>query len=703
MKPRATVVLIAAGLLVLTAPLPWSSALESPRVQVELVSEVAAIAPGQRFWVALHQRITPGWHTYWVNPGDSGEPPRIEWALPAGFIASEIAWPFPEKIRVGPAMTYGYSDEVVLPISITAPAGLRSGATIQLRGQASWLVCEKICIPEEAPIALALPVTASAPPLDPRGASMIADAWRRVPTPSPWPAAFAATSDEITLTITARGLTAERIADLWFFPSQWGAIDLAAPQRVRIDTEAITVDVARGPLRQAVAARMDGVLVVSERLDGTIARHAFAVTAEPRGVAPKPEWWSLLQAIALALAGGLVLNLMPCVLPVLSVKVLGLARHAGERASVRRAHGLAYAAGVLGSFAIVAGLLVALRAGGEQLGWGFQLQSPVFVTLLAWLFFGVALSFSGAIVVSGRFAGAGHRLAVRSGYAGSVAAGALATVAATPCTAPFMGAAVGFAVAQPWPTALLVFEALGLGLAAPYVLLSFVPAWSRFLPKPGSWMERLKQFLAFPLYASAAWLVWVVSQQAGSHGVGAALAGIVLIALAAWLDQALGGVRAVWRRTATWAVVAALPLLIMGIAALGPLGARARSSGSEPPPGSALGWEPFSLERLDALRASGTPVFVNFTASWCVTCLVNEHVALRSTAVADAFARKGVVALKADWTNRDPAIGRMLGSLGRNGVPLYVLYPPGSGAGASPTLLPQILTEGTVIGAVDKI
>jgi len=314
----------------------------------------------------------------------------------------------------------------------------------------------------------------------------------------------------------------------------------------------------------------------------------------------------------------------------------------------------------------------------------------------------VALSFSGAIVVSGRFAGAGHALAARSGYLGSFAAGALATVAATPCTAPFMGAAVGFAVTQPWAIALLVFEALGLGLAAPYLLLSFVPAWSRFLPKPGAWMTRLKQLLAFPLYASVAWLVWVVSQQAGPHGVGAALAGLVLIAFASWLHGALGGVRAIWRRTATWAVAALLPLLIVGIVALGPLGAGTQSPAPEAAVGG-LGWEPFSPERLDALRASGKPVFVNVTAAWCVTCLVNERVALRSAAVADAFAKKGVVALKADWTNRDPAISRMLGSLGRNGVPLYVLYPSGARAGAPPSLLPQILTEGAVIDALDKL
>jgi len=678
---------------------------ETPRVRVELLSEVAAFAPGQTFWVALHQRIAPGWHTYWMNPGDSGEAPRIEWALPSGFTAGEIAWPSPERIPVGPAMTYGYSREVVLPIPVTPPAALDPGSRVTLRGRASWLVCEKTCIPEEAPVALTLSATAGAPPPDPRGAPLIAAARRNVPTPSPWPASFVATSETITITVEAPRLMAERITDVWLYPARWGVIDHAAPQRVRVDRDGLRLAVARGPLRDAAAAPIEGVLVVAERLDGEVARHAFSVTAAPRpgGGGDDLTLTSLLRAIALALAGGLVLNLMPCVLPVVSVKALGLVRHSSDRPSRLRAHGLAYAGGVLASFAVVAGALIALRAGGEQLGWGFQLQSPAFVVVLAWLFFTVALGFSGVIVVGGRFTGAGQALAARAGLGGSFAAGALATVAATPCTAPFMGAAVGFAVTQSWPIALVVFGTLGLGLALPYLVLTFVPAWSRWLPKPGPWMARLQQLLAFPLYASAAWLVWVASQQAGSHGVAAALAGLVLIAFAAWLHQALRGVRALWRHTATWTVAALLPLLIAGIVALGPLGDGARSQPLEVAAGGRVGWEPFSPERLAALRGSGKPVFVNFTAAWCVTCLVNELVALRSPAIADAMAKKGVVALKADWTNRDPAIGQVLGSLGRSGVPLYVLYPAGAGIGAAPTLLPQILTEGAVMDALDKI
>ncbi|HEV8583838.1 MAG TPA: protein-disulfide reductase DsbD domain-containing protein [Methylomirabilota bacterium] len=662
----------------------------SPRVQVELLSEVSAISAGQTFWIGLRQRIEPGWHTYWMNPGDSGEPPRIEWAPPPGFTLGELAWPHPERIRVGPAMSFGYSGEVVLPIPVTAPRDLAPGARVTLRGEASWLVCEKVCIPEEAPVALTLPV-ASAPRPDARGAALIAAARQAVPTSSPWPASFRATADTVTLTVAARDLAPERVAEVAFYPARWGAIDNAAPQRVSTGAAGLTLEVARGPLADAVSRPLDGVLVVAEKLDGAVVKHAFTLSAAP---AAGGAGVALLHALLLALAGGLVLNLMPCVLPVLSVKTLGLVQHAGGRAAVLRGHGVAYAAGVLVSFAVVAGALLALRAGGEQLGWGFQLQSPVFVMLLAFVLFALALSFSGVLVVSGRFSGAGRTLAGRAGYAGSFFTGALATVAATPCTAPFMGTALGYAATQPWTTALLVFEALGLGLALPFLLLTLIPRWHRFLPKPGPWMVRLQQALAFPLYASVAWLVWVVSQQSGPPGVAAALAGLLLIALAAWIHHASRGALAPWRRAAS-AGAASLAAASVALGALA--GGLAAPRG---PAAAEAGWEPFSPARLAELRAAGKPVFVNVTAAWCITCLVNDRVALGTRAVADAFARNGVTRLKADWTRRDPGITRMLEGFGRNGVPLYLVYP--AGRGGQPTVLPQILSEGMVLGAIDK-
>jgi thiol:disulfide interchange protein len=663
----------------------------SPRVRVELLSEVGAISPGATFWIGLRQRIEPGWHTYWMNPGDSGEPPRIDWAPAPGFTLGEFAWPPPERIRVGPAMSFGYSDEVVLPLPVTAPRDLAPGARVTLRGQASWLVCEKICIPEEAPVALTLPVTAGTPPPDARGAAAIAAARGASPTPSPWPASFSATADTVTLSVAARDLSSARLADVTFFPARWGAIDNAAPQRVRVSAAGLTLEVARGPLPEAVSRPLDGVLVVAEKLDGSVAKHAFTLSAVAvAGGVSVP----LPYALLLALAGGLVLNLMPCVLPVLSVKALGLVKHANELAAARRRHGLAYTAGVLVSFGIVAGALLALRAGGEQLGWGFQLQSPTFVTLLAFVLWALALSLSGVLVVSGRVAGVGQSLAGRAGYAGSFFTGALATVAATPCTAPFMGTALGYAVTQPWTTALLVFETLGLGLALPFLVLTLAPTWRRALPKPGAWMTRLQRALAFPLYASVAWLVWVLSQQAGPSGVAAALAGLALIAFAAWLHRASRGARAWWRRPAT---LGAAALAFVGVG----IGVFAGAVAARPAPTAAqAGWEPFSPARLAELRASGKPVFVNVTAAWCITCLVNERVALGSRAAADAFARNGIARLKADWTRRDPGITQMLGAFGRNGVPLYLVYPAGSGG--RPAVLPQILSERIVLNAIEE-
>ena len=664
-----------------------------PKVVLELLSERVAIAPGKTFWVGLHEIIAPGWHTYWINPGDSGEPLRIEWALPAGFSAGDIGWPNPERIRVGPAMTYGYSREVVLPIALRAPADLSPGTPVTLSGRANWLVCAKECIPEEASVTLTLDVAAGEPGLDPNGAPLIAQARRALPSPSPWPASFTATPDDVTLTVDAPGLSSERVAEVWFYPARWGAIDHAAPQEARVDAGGITIRVARGQLSEATSAPIDGVLVLSERLDGGVASQSFALRALPGS--PGRSWKALAQAVALALVGGLLLNLMPCVLPILSVKALGLVQHAGGSAVAMRRRGLAYTTGVLVSFTAMAGTLLALRAGGERIGWGFQLQSPLVVTLLAYLLFTMALALSGVITIGSRHAGAGAWLSARPGYGGSFFTGALAVVAATPCTAPFMGVAVGFAVTQPWTTGLLVFNALGLGLALPYLLLTMFPAWRRFLPRPGAWMKRLEELLAFPLYASVGWLVWVLSQQAGPTGVAMALAGLVLIGLAAWLFEASRQGPARWRRAGAVMTGA----LALGAVALGPI------VGMTPPPrnGSASGEraEAFSPRRLAELRAEGRPVFVNVTAAWCITCLVNERVALRSVAVTEAFSKKGVVVLKADWTNRDARIAQMLGSFGRSGVPLYLLYSP---AGASPpTVLPQILTEGTVIDAVNKI
>ena len=554
---------------------------------------------------------------------------------------------------------------------------------------------------------LTLPVVSAKPGVDARGATAIAQARRAVPATGLWPASFTATPETVVLTVAATGLSADRIAEAWFYPSQWGVIDLAAPQEVEVGDRAMILRMARGSLPAGAGAPIDGVLVIKERLDQATVSQAVAIRATPDGAAVGPTAGgasrvSLLEAVALALAGGLVLNLMPCVLPVLSVKALSLVSHAGAPARTVRRQGYAYTAGVLVSFGIVAGALLGLRAAGAQVGWGFQLQSPVVVAILAYVFLALGLSLSGVITIGGRIAGLGHAMASRPGYAGSFFTGALATVAATPCTAPFMGVAVGFAVTQPAATAIVVFEALGLGLALPYLLLALVPQWRRLLPKPGAWMERLKQLLAFPLYATVAWLVWVTSQQAGPQGVAVVLAGLVLIAFGAWVYETGRTAKRRWRLTATAAAV------VMVMASIGLALAPDALSPQKTTPGAARGgvaWEPFSARRVAELQSQGKPVFVNFTAAWCITCLVNERVALRSPAVTEAFARKGVVYLKADWTKRDPEIARVLDSFGRSGVPLYLLYPParpGQRTRSEPSVLPQILSEGMILEAVDK-
>lgn len=665
--------------------------MQTPHLQAHLVSEVASVQPGQPFWVALRLNLRDGWHTYWQNPGDSGLAAAIDWILPAGFAASGIHWPRPERIPVGPLMNYGYHGEVWLLTQIRPPTNLSDPEPLTLQARARWLVCREDCIPEEAALQLKLPVGAESAPLDPRWSEGFAAARQALPQPNPWPASFRATPDALTLELLA-GPSAANVAGLTFFPAEDGIIDHAAPQTMQRSDSTIRLTVARGAA-PALPESLAGVFVVQERLDdGRTTSHAFALAAPPAESAPALAWPALARSLLLALLGGILLNLMPCVFPVLSLKALGLARHAHQSPGAARAHGVAYTAGVLVCFALVAGALVALRAAGEGIGWGFQLQSPTFVTLLAYLMFALALSLSGAFTVGGRIAGIGGRWADRPGYAGSFATGALAVVVATPCTAPFMGAALGFALTQPWPVSLTVFQALGLGLALPYLLLSFSPTLLRFLPKPGPWLERGKQLLAFPLYATAAWLVWVLGRQVGPDGVAAALAGAISIAFAVWLLQAIRAAGRGWRLAGRAGAIVALALAL-GLARL-PVADSDPGYAVSKPSSSAVPWEPFSPARLAELQAAGRPILVNFTAAWCITCLVNERVALSSSRVAQKLADRAVATLKADWTHRDPAITAALAAFGRVGVPLYVLYSPQT---AEPVILPQILTEAVLL------
>ena len=679
---------------------PAGPVFRTKHVTAELLSEHVALRPGATAWVALVFKIVPNWHTYWRNAGDSGEATRIDWDLPPGYSAGGIVWLPPERLPVGPLVNYGYSGEAIHLVPISVPKDARPGGEVTLTANASWLVCEEVCIPEEGVLKLGLPVAGGPPIADFRAGPVFAKARAALPKPSPWTAQFRFSDNRFRLDVAAAGLKREVIDDAWFYPYGHGVVKYAAPQKLTVTDRALTLETQRGKTAKPIA-KVGGLLVVKERLgDGKVATQAFRLTAAEAAPAFSIGFW---EAVFLALLGGLILNLMPCVLPVLAVKALSFARHANEGRSMAR-HGAAYTVGVLASFAVVGAVLLAVRSAGEAAGWGFQLQEPVFVLLMAYLMVLIGLNFAGLFEIGGRFAGIGGALAERSGLGGSFFTGVLAVIVATPCTAPFMGAAVGFALGQTAAVAMAVMLALGFGLALPFLLLSMAPALLRLIPKPGPWMVRFKQFLAFPMFATAAWLVWVLSLQAGDAAVLSALAGAVLLAFAAWLWQASAGASGRWRLTglsaAAIAVIVAFAMVrhadsgAPGTAYTGPDPATAETTA-----GGGIVWQPFSEARLAALRAEGRPVFINFTAAWCITCIANEKVVLRLDSVRKAVDSARMATLKGDWTRRDPVITAHLAAFGRSGVPLYVIYPP-EGSPKKPMVLPQILTEGGTVAAI---
>ena len=663
---------------------------QTEQVTARLVSAAATVQPGQSLLVGVQQKIIPHWHTYWVNPGDSGLPTTIAWTLPGGASASAIQWPTPSRYSLGPITNYGYADEVTLPVVVQVPASIREGDRFELKAKVDWLVCNDVCIPQNATLSLTLPVTAAATPSPDAG--LLQQAQARVPQRGE-ATSWQLDGGKLQLALP-KGVPTHDAA--YFFARKWGLVAHAEPQQLQQAKLSITP----GDNAPKAGDAVDGVLVLlkgGQPVQSLAIGHdpapltAVPVSVAQPGVAPTTDQPSLLLALGLALLGGLILNLMPCVFPVLTIKVLSLLQTAQGSRRVVRLHGLAYLGGVLATFAALAALLIALKAGGGSVGWGFQFQSPVFVLLVALLMFAVGLSLSGVVTIGGSAAGIGQGLASQPGLRGSFFTGVLATVVATPCTAPFMGVAIGYAVTQPAGVTLTVFLALGLGLALPYLLLCEWPALQRRLPRPGAWMDRLKQALAFPMYASAAWLAWVLARQAGPEALAVALAGALGLAFAAWLYGNTRGLAPRGRHAS--AAVAAL--LVLGTVGFGTLGVNGTATAPQTATAHA-GWEPYSPERLSTLRSEGKPVFVNLTADWCITCLVNERVALSPAHVDDAFRAAGITRLKGDWTRGDERITKLLAQHGRSGVPLYLFYP----AQGEPQVLPQLLTPDLVLTAL---
>ncbi|MBL6615886.1 MAG: thioredoxin family protein [Reyranella sp.] len=686
---------------------PSSAVVQTENVRAELLADVSAVKLGEPFWVALRQTIRPKWHTYWKNPGESGLPTEIAWKLPEGAKAGPIVWPRPHLFDIGGIINYGFKDEAVLMVQITPSA--KAAGDFKLAAEANWLVCEDVCIPEDAKLALTLPVTATGAPASPATRAIFDKARQQVPMPSPWPAKYGvAKSGDPTVIVEAKGLKADTIRDVYFFPADWGPVASMAKQNAVIGAEGIRIPLRRGDAKAAMPAELMGTLVLTEKAAGGDVQQAFDVAAklDPAFVptsslaAAGGEQLSLVEALLFALLGGLILNLMPCVFPVLAMKAAAFARLAGHERSAMRRDGVAYTLGVLVSFAAMAALVIAIRASVGEVTWGFQFQSPVFSLLIAYLFFVVGLNLSGVFEFSSRFAGIGQGLVARGGTTGAFFTGVLAVIVATPCTVPFMAAAVGFALSQPAPETMAVLLALGLGLALPYLLLAITPALQRLMPRPGPWMDRLRQFLAFPMYASTVWMIWVLTQQTGPDGVIYALGGMILIAFAIWLLRlGSGASAATWMRRG----LAAVAVLLAFAAALKlEDGSATAASASGGPAGGVTfdGWERFSRERMNQAVAEGKPVFVDFTAAWCITCLVNERVALETPATRHAFEQAGVVKLKGDWTNRDPEITSLLKELSRAGVPLYLLWVPGA---AQPKILPQVLTESLILSELAEI
>jgi thiol:disulfide interchange protein/DsbC/DsbD-like thiol-disulfide interchange protein len=683
--------LCAAGVLVARGGI--SSAQDRPparlHVSASLVSETRNAVPGRPLRLALRQQIEAGWHTYWLNPGDSGLPTTIEWALPQDFKAGPIAWPIPKRIAYGPVVDYGYEDEVLLAVDIDVPARLAPGTDIVIAAHASWLVCADTCIPEDVLLSISIPVAAETE-ADPQWAERLTSNRARLPLPNPFRTTASATDAQITLHVATGD--AAQLHDVAFFPADRDVIDDDARQLTTVGPDGLTLTLQRDGGKPRPAA-INGLLVFHDlAAQGDTGPEAILIASPIEPAAARPAL-AFAWALVLALAGGILLNLMPCVLPVLSIKAFGLVQHARSAPREVRGEGLAYTLGVLTSFAAIATALLGIRAAGTEIGWGFQLQSPLFVAAMTYVLFAVGLNLSGVFSFGERIAGATGELSSRGHYAGSFLTGALATLVATPCTAPFMAAALGYAITQPWYRSFAIFEAVGFGMALPYLAIAFSPGLRRFLPKPGAWMLRLKQFLAFPVFGTAVWLSFVLAQEAGELAATAILAGLVLIALAAWLYEDVRLTEHRWRRVG----MTASALALIGAVALLPLAGidhSPRTGVSED-----VGWLPFSTAKLDELLAQGRPVFIDVTADWCITCKLNERVALADRAVVAGFASNGVATLRADWTRQDPAITRILEANGRAGVPLYLFYPRPGRTGERPgaIVLPQILTAATIL------
>jgi len=702
------VVIVALLLLPDSVPALGATAEDHP-VQAELVPETAWVRPGAPFTVALRLRMEPHWHTYWRYPGDVGLPTKIDWDLPPGFEAGSIQWPHPQQIPFSGLINLGYEDEVMLLTEITPSESVEPGQSVRLGAEVSWLVCKEACIPGDADLSVELPVRVEPPPPRAEWAERFAEARSKLPLVSDeWEARAWRTEKQITLELSPPSWFEGAVREASFLPYHHGVTTLGSSQQQPTPGDAIVLTMEIDPNAEQPPTRLEGI-VLSETgwrgPDSEKALHVSVPLSQEAGSvaagAPGGRLHSVPLALLFAFAGGIILNLMPCVFPILSVKIMGFVKQAGESQGRVWRHGLLFTTGVVVSFWILAGVLIGLRAAGEQIGWGFQLQSPPVVVVLASVMFLFALNLFGVYEIGTSLTGVGGSVGATSSLWGSFLSGFLATVIATPCTAPLMGAALGFGLTQPPAVSFAIFTFLALGMASPYMVLALVPRLLRFLPKPGPWMVTLKQFFGFMLMATVVWLAWVLSLQAGATALVALFAGFTLMGAGCWV---YGRWSSTGRRLpARWTARAiALALLAAGLGLAVGEASTPTAMAAEPsePSGNGIAWEPFSPERLTQLREQGKPIFIDFTAAWCLSCQVNERVAFTGE-VKRKLNELGITPLKADWTRKDETITRALARYGRSGVPLYVLY--GRDPDRPPILLPVILTPKIVLDALERL
>ncbi|MGH9590293.1 MAG: protein-disulfide reductase DsbD family protein [Terracidiphilus sp.] len=701
---RRSLLLAASTLLLapsLPAPAQASAAASQPQdakatftadhLRVEILVPGAKLYSGaQGNQAGLFFKLQPGWHVYWQNAGDAGEPPAIDWTLPKGITAGALQFPAPTRLPVGPLMDYGYENQVLFPFRLNAVADAKTGPAT-FHAHVTWLVCSSVCIPGKANLEFTRTVArgpappASAPPL-------FQQFLNRLPQPLPAgdKAIFQPTPSGFRLAVT----TGRRETQAQFFPSDQTLVENPATQTLTSTSQGFLLTLKKDANIVGNPKHLNGVI---ELADG----RAYHIAATP-GVVPGAagqtiagiSLLALSRIAALAFLGGLLLNLMPCVFPVLFLKGLALVNSGTEQRHKLRAHGFVYAAGILVSFWALVAVLLGLRAAGSSIGWGFQFQSPIFLLLMAGLLFFLGLSLAGQFEIGLTLTSAGGSLAAKQGYTGSFFTGVLAVIVATPCAAPFMGPAIGYALAAPAAATFAVFTALAIGLAAPYVALTLQPAWTRLLPRPGRWMEILRQIVSVPIFITVIWLAWVLAQGYGADLLAALLAIFLLLAIAGWF---LGR----WP-TKRWASVAGTVIVICAVAFGFAAPAELATAPTVSTTASAIGnqWQPWSPVAVGQYTSQGRAIFVDFTASWCLSCQVNERVALDRPQVRQAFASANVVLLRADWTRHDPAITQALAALGRDSVPVYLLYVPGQ---SSPRILPAVLTPGIVVEALNKL